>query len=63
MVQPKKRNTPVNETVQDLPLSSTVSSIGTASHHLANSLAKILPPLSKSEYLVDSTTFLKLLEI
>ena len=53
----KKHKMPINGTIKkDLPLRSIVSNIGTASYHLAKHLAKILSPLSKSEYPVDSTT-------
>ena len=49
-----------NGTIEDLPLCPIVSNIGTASYHLAKYLAKVLSPLSKSEYRVNSTTdFLK----
>ena len=51
---------PENGTIEDLPLHPIVSKIGTASYHLAKYLAKVLSPLSKSEYTVNNTTdFLK----
>ena len=53
----KKRKMSINGTIEDLPLRPIVSNIGTASYHLAKHLAKILSPLSKSEYTVDSTTY------
>ena len=52
----KKHKMPINGTIEDLPLRPIVSNIGTASYHLAKYLAKILSPLSKSEYTADSTT-------
>ena len=42
-------------TVDQLPLRPIVSNIGTASYYLAKHLAKILGPLSKSEYTVQNT--------
>ena len=56
----KKQKMPENATIEDLPLHPIVSNIGTASYHLAKYLGKVLSPLSKSEYTVNSTTdFLK----
>ena len=52
----KKHKMPINGTIQDLPLRPIVLNIQTASNHLAKYLAKILSPLSKSEYTVNSTT-------
>ena len=46
---------PESGTVDQLPLRPIVSNIGTASHYLAKHLAKILAPLSKSEYTVQNT--------
>ena len=46
----KKHKIQVSGTVDDLPLRLIISNIGTASYHLAKSLAKLLSPLSKSEY-------------
>ena len=43
---------PESGTVDQLPLRLIVSNIGTASYYLATHLAKILAPLSKSEYTV-----------
>ena len=51
----KKHKMPINGTIEDLPLRPIVSNIGTASYHLVKHLAKILSPLSKSEYTVGST--------
>ena len=44
-----------NDTVEELPLRPIISNIGTASYHLAKYLAKLLSPLSKSEYTIEST--------
>ena len=41
-----------NDKVNKLPLHSIVSNIGTASYQLAKYFAKLLSPLSKSEYTV-----------
>ena len=41
--------------VDDLPLRPITSNVGTASYHLAKYLAKLLSPLSKSQYTVNST--------
>ena len=46
---------PESGTVDQLPLRPIVSNIGTASYYLAKHLAKILAPLSKSEYTVQNT--------
>ena len=45
-----------NDKVNKLPLHSIVSNIGTASYQLAKYFAKLLSPLSKSEYTVQSST-------
>ena len=45
----KKHKISVNGTVDDLPLQTIISNIGTVSYHLAKYLAKTLSPLSKSE--------------
>ena len=45
-----------NGKVDKLPLRPIVSNIGTASYQLAKYLAKLLSPLSKSEYTVQSST-------
>ena len=45
-----------NDKVDKLPLRPIVSNIGTTSYQLAKYLAKLLPPLSKSEYTVQSST-------
>ena len=50
----KKHKTPVNGTVNNLPLRPIISNIGTTSYHLAKYLAKTLSPLSKSEYTVNN---------
>ena len=42
-------------TVDQLPRRPIVSNTGTASYYLANHLANILAPLSKSEYTVQTT--------
>ena len=55
----KKHKMPENGTIEDLPLRPIVSNIGTASYHLAKYLAKVLSPLNKSEYTVNSTTDFK----
>ena len=52
----KKHKMPENGTIEDLPLCPIVSNIGIASYHLAKYLAKVLSPLSQSEYAVNSTT-------
>ena len=41
--------------LQDLPLRLVISNVGTASYQLAKYLAKLLSPLSKSQYTVNST--------
>ena len=41
-----------NETINDLSLCPIISNIGTASYQLAKYLAKLLSPLSTSEYTV-----------
>ena len=41
-----------NDTTDQLPLRPIVSNIGTASYHLSKYLAKLLSPLSQSEYTV-----------
>ena len=43
------------DTVNQLPLQPIVSNCGTASYKLAKYLAKLLSPLSKSQYTVQST--------
>ena len=52
----KKHKVPVNGTINDLPLRPIISNIGTASYQLANYLAKLLSPLSTSEYTVANNT-------
>ena len=42
-------------TVNELPLRPIVSNIGTATYELAKNLAKLLSPLSHSEYTIKST--------
>ena len=44
-----------NSTIDELPIRPIVSNIGTATYHLAKHLAKLLSPLSQSEYTVKST--------
>ena len=41
--------------VDDLPLRPIISNVGTASYQLTKYLAKLLSPLSKSQYTVNST--------
>ena len=45
-----------NQTINDLPLSSIISNIDAASYQLAKYLAKLLSPLSTSEYTVANNT-------
>ena len=45
-----------DSTVDDLPMQPTISNINTASCQLAKYLAKLLVPLSMSEYNVKSTS-------
>ena len=45
-----------NDKVDKLPLRPMLSNIGTASYQLAKYLEKLLSPLSKSEYIVQSST-------
>ena len=44
-----------NDTINELPLRSIVSNIGTATYHLSKYLAKLLSPLSESQYTVKNT--------
>ena len=44
-----------NDTIDQLPLRPTVSNIGTAFYHLSKYLAKLLSPLSQSEYTVKNS--------
>ena len=46
---------PENGNVDKLPIRPVASNIGTASYQLAKYLAKLLPPLSQSQYTVKST--------
>ena len=46
---------PESGKVDQLPLCPIISNIGTASYYLAKLLAKMLAPLSKSEYTVQNT--------
>lgn len=46
---------PANDNVNDLPIRPIVSNLGTASYQLAKYLAKLLIPLGKSEYTVNSS--------
>ena len=50
----KKHKLTPTGTIDDLPIRPIMSNIGTASHQLAKYLAKLLSPLSKSEYTVDN---------
>ena len=52
----KRHKIPVNGTINHLPLRSIISNIGTASYQLAKYLAKLLSPLSTSEYTVANNT-------
>ena len=51
----KIHNFSYNDTIDQLPLRPIVSNIGTASYHLFRYLAKLLSPLSQSEYTVKSS--------
>ena len=51
MTIPKKHKLTPTGTIVDLPI---MSNIGTASYQLTKYLAKLLSPLSKSEYTVDN---------
>ena len=42
-----------NDTINELPLRPIVSDIGTATYHLSKYLAKLLSPLSESEYIIE----------
>ena len=44
-----------NDKVDQLPIRPIVSNIGTSSYNLARHLAKLLSPLNKSKYTIDST--------
>ena len=44
-----------NDTVDELPIRPIVSNIGTATYDLSNYLAKLLSPLSQSEYTIKNT--------
>ena len=46
---------PENETVDEFPIRPIVSNIGTASFDLSKYLAKLLSPLSQSEYTIKNT--------
>ena len=52
----KKHKIPINGTINDLSLRPVISNIGTASYQLAKYLAKLLSPLSTSEYTVANNT-------
>ena len=51
----KVHKLPEKGNVDQLPIRLTVSNIGTATYQLANYLAKLLSPLSQSQYTVKST--------
>ena len=51
----KRRKLKNDSTVDDLPLRPIISNVGTASYQLAKYLAKLISPLSKSQYTVNST--------
>ena len=42
-----------NDTINELPLRPIASDIGTATYHLSEYLAKLLSPLSESEYIIE----------
>ena len=44
-----------NGTVDDLAIQPIISNLGTASYQLAKNLAKLLKPLTQSEYTLNST--------
>ena len=44
-----------NDNIDNLPLRPIISIIGTASHHFAKHLRKLLLPLSHSEFAVKNT--------
>ena len=44
-----------NDRIENLPLRRIISNIGTASYHLAKHVAKLLSPLSHSEFTVENT--------
>ena len=50
----KKHKLTPTRTIDDLPIRSVISNMGIASYQLAKYLAKLLSPLSKSEYTVDN---------
>ena len=51
----KMHKIPENETVDEFPIRPIVSNIGTASFDLSKYLAKLLSPLSQSEYTIKNT--------
>ena len=51
----KLHKLPTFGTVDQLPLRSIISNIGTASYQLLKNLAKLLLPLSKNQYTINST--------
>ena len=48
----------LNDKVDQLPKRPMVSNIGTATYNLARHLRKLLSPLRKSKYTIDSTKHL-----
>ena len=46
-----------NDTINELPLRPIVSNIGTTTYHLSKYLAKLLFPLSESEYTIKNTKY------
>ena len=52
----KRHKLKTGSSLDDLPLRPIISNDGTASYQLAKYLAKLLSPLSKSQYMVNSTT-------
>ena len=56
----KLYKTAENDSIENLPLRTIISNIGTASHHLAKHLEKLLSPLSQSEFtLKNKKTFIQ----
>ena len=51
----KRHKLKKGSSVDDLPLRPIISNVGTASYQLAKHLEKLLSPLSKSQYTVNST--------
>ena len=59
----KRHKLKKGSSVDDLPLRLFISNVGTASYQLAKYLAKLLSPLSKSQYTVNSPKeFIKMIK-